>query len=105
MGQVIERDGFLYWNNLVNTYIKSDTIIVDKKCFGYQATNTGDTICKVNNILLYPGVPGVSVGDTVTVMAHEREIYRGNLDISFNQPVGVAPSVQIIQLIYMVNEM
>lgn len=101
MGDIIVKNGQQYWNNIVNTYTASKPISVDKKCNGYQFTNTGDTIVEVNGMIVYPGVPGVSLGDSRTVILHKNDLYRGNIEIAFRTPLGAAPAVEIVQFVYM----
>ncbi len=67
-------------------------------CFAVMATNIGDTIVHVNDKILYPGVPGTSVGDSVVIGGHFGYEYKGFIRILFNQPVGALPQVEVTQL-------
>jgi len=52
-------------------------------CNGFIAVNTGDEIVTVNDQILYPGVIGVSNGESKTVGGNAGEIFLGNIKISF----------------------
>jgi len=103
MGKVImSEEGFLSYNQLRNSYTQADNIIVDRKCVGYQFTNLGDVIAFVNGMIIYPGVPGTSLGDSRTILLFERSLYKGNIELSFQVPTaGTAPNVEIVQFVYM----
>jgi len=89
-----------HFNVQFNTYVISKQIIVTKGCAGYKATNTGATTVKVNEEILYPGVPGTRLGDSTTVVLHENDLYTGNIEISFNAGAGSAVSIGQIFYIY-----
>lgn len=67
-------------------------------CIGYMATNTGDTIVTVNDKVLYPGVPGTNVGDSVVIGGHFGYEYKGYIRIVFAAPVGTLPQLELTQL-------
>ena len=50
---------------------------VQRPCNGFTATNTGDNIVTVNGAILYPGVPGTSLGDSRSFGGNENEEYAG----------------------------
>lgn len=77
-------------------YQASQWVTVPQNCNGFIVTNTGDTIVQVNDNVLYPGVPGTSVGDSITFGGNEGETYVGNLQILFQTPLGVLPQVQVV---------
>lgn len=78
---------------------------VPKDCFSIQYTNVGTAIAKVNNQVIYPGVPGTSLGDSRSMSAHEGEVYVGDLVLQFDQPVtGLICAVEIVFLTYCDNE-
>jgi hypothetical protein len=104
MSEILQQKGKRYYNALRNTYSASDNVTVNKNCSSFQFTNIGDTICEVNGMRIYPGVPGVSLGDSRSISLHHLDVYRGNMEISFIQPLGVAPLVEIVQLIYLLDE-
>lgn len=101
--RVIVRDGHRYYNNIVNIYTASKNVEVDRKCIRYQFTNVGDTIATVNGMIIYPGVPGTSLGDSRSISGFENDLYRGNIEVSFIVPIGVAPAVEIVQIVLMTN--
>ncbi len=104
MAEILQQQGKKYWNTLVNKYSISGPVVFNKNCAAYQFTNLGDTICEVSGMRIYPGVPGVSLGDSRSIMLHRTDVFRGNIDIAFIQPVGVAPLVEIVQLVYLIDE-
>jgi hypothetical protein len=63
-----------------------------------MATNTGVDIVRVNGAILYPGIPGISLGDSRTFGGNEGEIYCGNIIVSFASLV--TPEIEIIQKFY-----
>jgi len=67
-------------------------------CFAIMATNVGDTIVHVNDKILYPGIPGTNVGDSVVIGGLFGYEYKGFIRIVFTAPVGAAPQVEITQL-------
>jgi len=67
-------------------------------CYAFMATNIGDTIVTVNDEILYPGVPGTSVGDSITIGGHYGYEYKGFIRIQFATPAGTLPQVSIKQL-------
>ena len=73
--------------------------VVDK-CNGFTVTNTGDTIVLVNDTILYPGTPGTFLGDSISFGGNRGEIYVGKIKVSFVQPVGVIPQLQLTQKFY-----
>lgn len=66
-------------------------------CFAVMATNIGDTIVYFNDKILYPGVPGTSVGDSVVIGGHYGYEYKGFIRILFASPVGALPQIEITQ--------
>lgn len=104
MSQILQQNGKRYFNNLINKYSEAVSATVNRNCSSYQFTNIGDTICEVNGMRIYPGVPGVSLGDSRSISLHHMDVYRGNIEIAFIQPIGAAPLVEIVQLIYLLDE-
>jgi hypothetical protein len=88
------------YNIATNIYTKSQFVRVVTNCNGYMATNIGDTIVTVNDMILYPGTPGTIIGDSRSVGGNEGEIYTGVIKISFSVPLGVLPQVEIVQKYY-----
>lgn len=72
-------------------------------CNGFRAVNTGDEIAFVNDQILYPGVPGTNIGDSVTVGGNYGEIFLGNIKIVFAGG-GAQPEVQIDQKFYLLDK-
>jgi hypothetical protein len=94
------------WNMSVVDYTASANVIVQEGAFAVSVINIGDTMARINGILLFPSTtPLLSRGDSFVFGAHKFEVYKGNLTLSFDVagsvfPVGVAPHVQIIQEFY-----
>lgn len=101
MPKVITREGFRFYNNIVTIYGRSEQATMSKKCVRYMFTNTGDTIVKVNDMIVYPGVPGTSLGDSRAISSFEDDLYRGTLEIAFQQPLGANPQVEVVQIVLM----
>lgn len=54
-----------------------------ENCNGFIATNIGTCIVTINDHVLYPGVPGTSNGDSITVGGNRGEVLLGNIKIVF----------------------
>jgi hypothetical protein len=88
------------YNHDVQTYSLSQTVPVTKGCFAYMFTNIGDTIARVNGMVIFPSsTPATALGDSRTIAGHELDLFMGNIDISFTG-AGVDPNVEIVQLFY-----
>jgi hypothetical protein len=85
------------YNISVNIYYAAAVIDVVKGCNGFMFTNTGDTVALVNGMVINPGVPGASLGDSRSIGGNEDEIYIGRIQIAFAIPGGVNPQVEIVQ--------
>lgn len=95
----MDRNDFLAYNFTGEMlYTTSQHVSVERLCNGFTARNTGTTIVRVNDATLYPGVPGNSAGDSMTVGGNAGEIYVGNIKIQFD--AGGEPQVAIIQKFY-----
>lgn len=99
MGPNKHRD----WNMTVLTYTAQKSVPVERTCFAFQFTNLGDVVAFVNGMRINPAVtPATDLGDSRTVIAHEGDIYRGTIDLSFEVPTaGTNPLVEIVQLFYL----
>lgn len=84
-------------------YTASTVVKRVQNCNGYIAVNTGDTIVRINGMVLYPGVPGTSVGDSMTEGGNAGEIFLGNIKIVFDGG-GAAPEVSIKQKFYILDK-
>lgn len=90
------------WNESSNLYTVSGQVERAKNCFAYAATNLGDTIVDVNGHRLFPSAtPATEVGDSISLSAPEGQVFKGNLTVQFQAPVGAAPLVEITQLFYL----
>jgi hypothetical protein len=70
---------------------------VDSRCNSLIFINTGTTIATVNGITLYPGVPGTSNGESLSIPGNKGEKFFGRIDVNFPSGPG---SVTIIQKSY-----
>ena len=74
---------------------------VERNCNGFSVTNIGDVIVKVNDQIFYPGVIGVSLGDSRTFGGNELDIYKGKIKVAFQvPPAGVNPQIELVQKVY-----
>jgi len=80
-------------------YITGTTVKRVNNCNGFVAINTGDTVAFINDQVLYPGVPGTIIGDSLSIGGNAYEIYLGNINIRFTG-AGVNPEVTINQKFY-----
>jgi len=72
-----------------------------ENCFAFMFTNIGDTTALVNGMVIFPSAtPLVSLGDSRSIAGHWMDLYKGNINVAFVQPVGAAPQVEIVQLAY-----
>lgn len=85
----------------VQVYTDNTYIPVAHKCFAFMFTNIGDTTATVHGMVIFPSAtPTTALGDSRSISGHKLDVYTGNMDLSFRAPVGVAPSVEIVQLYY-----
>lgn len=80
-------------------YTQGTTVKRVNNCNGFIAVNTGDAIAFVNDQILYPGVIGSIIGDSMAVGGNLYEIYLGNINIRFDA-AGANPQVTINQKFY-----
>lgn len=96
------REDFLIYNTTgAQTYTPGQTISRVQNCNGFTVTNTGDSIVRVNGRTLYPGVPGTSLGDSISIGGNHGEVYTGNINISFG--AGAAPACEVEQKFYILE--
>lgn len=91
------------FNITVNVYDQTQQgfINVVPGCNSFTVINTGDTIAQINGIPLFPSAtPATDAGDAVAIEGNELDIYKGNIKLAFNFPVGANPQVTIIQQFY-----
>ena len=92
---------FRRYTTITQILQKSNWYDVELLCNGFMVTNTGDTICDFNDQVFYPGVPGTSLGDSRSYGGNEGELYYGPLKVSFRQPIGANPQIEIVQKVYL----
>jgi hypothetical protein len=88
------------YNITVQILQRSDWYNVEYLCNGFTVTNIGDTIVKINEQIFYPGVPGVSLGDSRSYGGNESEIYKGVIKVAFQIPIGALPQIELVQKVY-----
>lgn len=91
----------LAYNISYSRYTGPTSIQRQELCNGFMVTNIGDTDATINGKILFASAtPLTDQGDSVTIGGNEGEIYYGNLDIAFVQPIGANPLVEVIQKYY-----
>lgn len=95
----MDQKDFIPYNTTTNNYFKSAVVDVMKNCNGFTFTNVGGKIARVNGMIIYPGVPGTSLGDSRSVGGNEGEIYKGRIQIAF-EAGGANPNIEIVQKFY-----
>jgi hypothetical protein len=89
------------YNMTVQVYSQNAYVPVSRGCFAFMVTNVGDTVATVNGMLLFPSsTPTTALGDSRTIAAHELEVYKGDINLSFRTPIGTTPAVEVVQLYY-----
>jgi hypothetical protein len=92
---------FSAWNMTATGYSQSEQIDVVDGCFAIMFTNIGDTAANVNGVVIFPSAtPAAALGDSRSIGGHYMGLYKGNITLTIQAPVGVAPRVEIIQLFY-----
>lgn len=88
------------YNIAVGQYNSSTIIPVVENCIGFMFTNIGGTTARIQDMVVFPSAtPATVLGDSRSVMAHEGDIYKGNLKLSFDLPL-VNPNIEVVQLFY-----
>lgn len=79
-------------------YRTSQLVQLFKDCNSITLVNTGDNIVTVENIILYPGTPGTSVGDSFSIGGNEGEILdKRYLRVVFSIPGSIQQQIMITQ--------
>lgn len=87
------------WNMDVQTFQDGSPVIVTRNCFAFMFTNIGDTIGFVNDMVIYPGVPGTRLGDSRSLGGHLLDLYKGTITVKFGA-LNANPNIEIVQLYY-----
>lgn len=89
------------YNMSVQVYNENTYITVQRGCFAFMFTNLGDTTATVKGMVIFPSTtPATALGDSRSISGHKLDIYTGTMDLSFRQPVGASPLVEVVQLYY-----
>lgn len=97
MGRQFDQTGAITYDTT------RDVEIVDR-CFSIIATNLGDTIVRVNEMILFPSAtPATDAGDAIELSGlSEGDTFASKkIRIKFQQPLGAAPLIEINQLYYL----
>jgi len=101
-----QHELFEFWNDSTELYgpeelaQNSGSIKREKNMFALEITNTGDTICFFNGRILYPGVPGTSIGGSISMGHPIGKIFKGKISLAFDFPLGAKPEIEVSQLYY-----
>lgn len=89
------------WNITVQVYTQSQQIPRVDNCFGFMFTNLGDVRAEVNGMVVFPNAAPNALGDSRSLSGHLLDLYRGVINLSFQNPTaGVNPQVEIVQFYY-----
>lgn len=89
------------YNMTVQVVNRSGAVIREPRVFAYMFTNIGDTIARVNGMVIFPSTtPATALGDARVVSGHVMDLFKGNINVVFDSPGGATPLVEIVQLYY-----
>jgi len=92
---------FRAYNMALSLVTEAQRVPLVDNCFAIMFTNIGDTIARVNGMVIFPSAtPATALGDSRSLSGHLMDLYKGNLNVSFDVPGGAAPQIEIIQLFY-----
>ena len=103
----MNKDDLIPYDFNVITYTKSQNVSVVKFCNGLIAINTGDTPVRVAGKLLQPRPAVGASGESYGPIGNLGEVWQGKngvFQIAFEAPLGTAPSVDIIQKYYLIDQ-
>jgi len=88
------------FNMTVKIVSQSGDVIREKGCNAVMFTNIGDTICRVNGMVVFPSAtPATVLGDSRSFGGHQDEEYMGIIRVAFDVG-GVTPRLEIVQIFY-----
>jgi hypothetical protein len=89
------------WNFTATNYSGPTDIILVKNVFAFMFTNIGDTKAFINGIVVFPSAtPTTALGDSRSLAGHTMDLFKGVMRLSFVNPGGAAPLVEVVQLFY-----
>ena len=88
---------FNKYDFITSSYNASGWQTIPKNCNGFTVVNTGTAIVNVNDLIMYPGVPGTTIGDSISFGGNENEIYAGKLKIAF---AAVGGEIQVVYKVF-----
>lgn len=98
LGQTTDR----LYNVSILTYSRSQYIDLIDKCNAIMFTNIGDTIARVNGMVIFPSAtPLTALGDSRSIGGNENEIFKGTIQLAFDVPAGANPLVEVVQRFYL----
>jgi len=90
-----------FFNMTVKIVSLSGDVIRERGCNAVMFTNIGDTIARVNGIVVFPSAtPATVLGDSRSFGGHQDEEYAGIIRVAFDAPGGALPRLEIIQIFY-----
>lgn len=83
-------------------FTQSQQIDIYPNCNAILFTNLGDTTVTIDEKTLFPSAtPATVQGDAVAYGGNENEVYnKQSVKVSFIQPVGVNPRLEVVQKFY-----
>lgn len=98
------REEMRQYNMDVQIYTQAQAIVVTRGCFAFMFTNIGGTIARINQMVVFPSLtPLTSLGDSRTISGHLLDLYMGNIQLSFDNPL-VNPAIEVVQLFYITKD-
>lgn len=93
---------FKTFDTICQIITSSKFVDVYQQCNAIMVTNIGDTAVTVDEKILFPSATPLTVlGDAVSYGGNENEVYNKQvLKISFAQPLGANPKIEIVQKFY-----
>lgn len=89
------------FNFIARTYNVSGPILVDQKTFAFMFTNLGNVPAEVNGVKIYPGDPGVTLGDSRSVGTPSPDMeFKGQLNVVFLASANVNTLIEVVTLYY-----
>jgi hypothetical protein len=79
--------------------IEGTEIEVFPGCMDLLFVNLGDTQARINGIILLPYIAVGLAGSSFSITANKNEFFTGQLNLVFDDPIGSAPLVQVVQRI------
>lgn len=99
-GKAYPLDGKLFYmakfDVFTQVYTQNGAYPIIDGCNAIMITNIGADVAVVDGRILYPGTPGSSIGDSITIGGNEGETY-GRQIISITFQTTVNPKIEVTQ--------